>query len=187
MQYSSLASTSLHLQIRSDFLQNAAGAGMQVHLGEGSVGLLQPPWNTNVQLLPISKTKSPNDFILYYYWCQPSSHLPAILIHVWLMDVILGTLSTRSLKVQVAGFSARSLPAPIHLCSAATALCTCLPSIWAATLLSPALGVAICCRPMWSLQCGHSPSAAGHLPGFIFHMWSLSIFSLIHNLQLEWI
>ena len=40
------------------------------------------------------------------------------------------------------------LPAPIHLCSAATALCTCLPSIWAATLLSPALGVAICCRPM---------------------------------------
>ena len=43
MQWGSLASTSLHLQIRSDFLQNAAGAGMQVHLGEGSVGLLQPP------------------------------------------------------------------------------------------------------------------------------------------------
>ena len=62
VQWGSLASTSLHLQIRSDFLQNAAGAGMQVHLGEGSVGLLQPPRKYKCSLFnyfPFPKLKVP--------------------------------------------------------------------------------------------------------------------------------
>ena len=67
-------------------------------------------------------------------------------------------------------------------------MCTCLPSIWVgATLLSPALGVAICCLVhLISLQCGHSPMCRRHFPCFICHMWSvnsrLGLFSFLFSL-----
>ena len=146
MQRGSLASTSLHLQIRSDFLQNAAGAGMQVHLGEGSVGLLQPPGNTNVQLLPTSKTKMILFLLLLIPTLKPSArNLDPCLAdgrNPWnLVDPEPKSPSSRFL-CQILACPHPSLQcghsivymSPIHL--------------GAATLLSPALGVAICCRPM---------------------------------------